>query len=91
MNLNETNQGAEALALSALGWTLAENGRAERLLALTGLTPDDLRSRLGDPSLLAAVLRFLEGHEPDLVACAQALDSDPAALVEARRRLERNP
>jgi hypothetical protein len=34
------------------------------------------------------VLRFLEAHEPDLVACAAALEVEPAELVEARRRLE---
>ncbi|HEY0625133.1 MAG TPA: DUF3572 domain-containing protein [Allosphingosinicella sp.] len=88
MSLNETNQSLEAFALSALGWTLQENGRAERLLALTGLTPDALRSRLDDPQVLSAVLRFLEGHEPDLIACAEALNVKPEELVEARRRLE---
>jgi Protein of unknown function (DUF3572) len=78
----------EALALSALAWTLAEEARAQRLLALTGLTASDLRERVGEPSVLAAVLFFLEAHEPDLVACADALAVDPAALAEARRRLE---
>jgi len=84
----ETNADSQALALRALGWTLSDPARAERLLALTGLTPDDLRSRIGDPILLAAILRFLEAHEPDLTACAEALDVAPAHLVEARRRLE---
>ena len=89
MKVQETNgDGPEALALAALGWTLCEGERAERLLALTGLTPDDLRSRLGDPNLLAAVLRFLEAHEPDLLACADELDVAPTAIVDARRRLE---
>jgi adenine/guanine phosphoribosyltransferase-like PRPP-binding protein len=78
----------EALALSALGWALAEDSRAQRLLALTGLTPGDLRDRLSQPSVLAAILGFLEAHEPDLVACAEALGVAPAALVAARRRLE---
>ena len=78
----------EALALSALGWTIAEDERAQRLLAVTGLAPEDLRSRLGDPAVLAAILGFLEAHEPDLVACAEALNVRPADLVEARRRLE---
>ena len=82
----ETND--EKLALGALSWTLAEDGRAGRLLALTGLTPDMLRARLGEPAFLAAMLRFLEGHEPDLLACAEALEVAPARLVEARRRLE---
>ena len=79
----------EALALAGLGWILADEARAERLLALTGLTPDELRRRLGEPGLLAAVLGFLEAYEPDLIACADALGAQPTDLVEARRRLER--
>ena len=78
----------EALALSALGWTLGEESRAQRLLALTGLDPVSLRERLDDRSFLAAVLRFLEGHEPDLIACADELGVAPARLVSARRGLE---
>jgi hypothetical protein len=77
-----------ALALGALAWTLAEPDRAARLLALTGLAPVDLRARAGEPAVLAATLCFLENHEPDLVACATALDTTPAALTAARRRLE---
>jgi hypothetical protein len=83
----ETNDD-ETLALGALSWTLGEDQRAERLLALTGLTPETLRQRVDDPAFLAAVLRFLEGHEPDLLACASDLGVDPASLVAARRRLE---
>jgi hypothetical protein len=89
MNRDETNRDAEELALSALGWTLRDEVRAERLLALTGLRPDDLRSRISEPELLAAVLRFLEAHEPDLLACAKALGVPPLALVDARYRIER--
>jgi hypothetical protein len=89
MSLNETNRESSAeLALNALGWILADDKRAERLLALTGLAPADLRARLGDPGLLAAILRFLEAHEPDLLACAEALGVKAEALVEARRKLE---
>ena len=86
MKIQETNE--HALALAALGWTLGEPARADRLLALTGLTPGDLRSRLSDSATLAAILRFLEAHEPDLLACADALDIEPTELVGARRRLE---
>ena len=76
------------LALQALAWTLAESDRAARLLALTGLDAADLRTRAGESATLAAVLGFVEAHEPDLVACAEALGVPPAALVEARRALE---
>lgn len=90
MTPHETNdEGHAALALAALGWTLSDQARAERLLALTGLTPDDLRERVSEKAVLAAVLGFLEAHEPDLVGAAEALGITPAALVEARWKLER--
>lgn len=79
----------EMVALQALVWVLGESGRANRLLDLTGLDPATLRARAGEPALLAATLGFLESHEPDLIACADALDLSPAALVAARRQLER--
>ncbi len=78
----------EALALGAIGWILADDARAARFLALTGLTPDALRAGLGQRATLAAALRFLEAHEPDLIACADAIGARPADLPAARRRLE---
>jgi Protein of unknown function (DUF3572) len=76
-----------ALALFALGWVLADEGRAGRLLALTGMTPDTLRGGLTEPAVLGAVLDFLGSHEPDLLAAADELGVDPAALMAARERL----
>ncbi|SFS04559.1 DUF3572 domain-containing protein [Sphingomonas jatrophae] len=80
--------GATVIALAALGWTLEDDDRATRLLSVTGLTPGDLRTRIGDPAVQAAVLAFLESHEPDLVACAEALRRSPDALVAAHRALD---
>ena len=76
------------MALRALAWTLAEQQRADRMLALTGLSGDDLRERAMEPAVLAALLGFLEAYEPDLIACADALDTTPVALVQAREVLE---
>jgi hypothetical protein len=87
MRADQTNE-AETLALGALGWVLADDARAERLLALTGLSPEGLRARVRERDVLAAVLRFLENHEPDLLACAAALGVPPLALVAAREALE---
>ncbi len=89
MRTRDTNdvagrEAAEGLALQALVWTLGEQDRAERLLAVTGLDPDDLRARAGEPAVLSAVLGFLENYEPDLIACAATLDVKPEALVRAR-------
>ncbi len=79
---------AVALALGALTATLGDERRAHRFLDLTGIGTDELRSRAGEPSLLAALLRFLEAHEPDLIAVAGELGVKPEVLVEARRELE---
>jgi hypothetical protein len=79
---------AGTVALQALAWTLTDSARAARLLDLTGLDPAELRARMGDPALLAATLGFLESHEPDLLACADALGIAPGALVTARTALE---
>ena len=76
------------LALQALVWTLADPARAQRLLELTGLDANDLRQSAGQRSTLAAVLTFLAGHEPDLLACAAALDIKPAVLIAAHQELE---
>ncbi len=89
MRAADTNHPDSAtLALSALAWTLSDQPRAERLLALTGLDSIELRARATDPSLLAAVLTFLESHEPDLLACADALDVTPETLIATRKDLE---
>ena len=77
-----------ALALRALAWTLAEQARADRMLAMTGLFADDLRERAMEPAVLAAVLNFLEAYEPDLLACAEALEVRPTDLVQTREAFE---
>jgi sirohydrochlorin ferrochelatase len=86
---NDEPGDAEALALTALAATLTDERRARRFLDLTGLDADELRARAGERSLLAAVLGFLEAHEPDLVDVAQAIGTKPKKLTEARLELER--
>lgn len=89
MGRTDTNHhDTQTVALQALVWTLGDEARAGRLVALTGLTPGDLRARLQEPAVLAACLAFLEAHEPDLIACADAIGATPDALVAARGVLE---
>jgi hypothetical protein len=76
------------LALAALAATLGQERRAQRFLDLTGIGTEELRARASEPDLLAALLRFLEAHEPDLVAVAQEVGCKPEDLVEARREIE---
>ncbi len=86
--INDNLASASHLALQALVWALSDEKRSERLLSLTGLTPDGLRSGISERGLQAAILGFLESHEPDLIACAVAIDASPAELVAARRALD---
>jgi len=92
MAIRETNSAdepADIRALQALAWVLSDASRADRFVALTGISPDDLRARAGDPAVLDAVLGFLEGHEPDLFACASYMGVAPISLIAARQQLSR--
>ena len=85
---NESNTPDDlTIAIMALGWVLADERRADRLLSLTGLTPDQLREGAGNPHVLSEVLRFLESHEPDLVAAADHLNIGAETLVAVRRSI----
>ena len=77
-----------AVALAALAATLGCERRAQRFIDLTGIGTEELRARAAEPVLLAALIRFLEAHEPDLIAVAKAVGVEPAELVEARGQLE---
>ena len=87
MQSNPPND-AHVLALNALAATLADQRLAERFLSLSGFTPPDLKQRAGDPAFLADFLRFLEGHEPDLLDIANRISVAPADLVIAHHVLE---
>lgn len=88
--MHDTNDTLDvsALAFQALAWALMEVSRAERLLSLTGLTPEGLRASVMERSTQAAILSFLEAYEPDLIACAAIIGVSPALLVHARQELE---
>jgi hypothetical protein len=87
MRPSSTND-AETLALSALAAAFTDERRAQRFLDLSGIDTEDLRRRAAEPSLLAALLRFLEAHEPDLIDVATAVGVEPRDLVAAREELE---
>ena len=90
MMMRPTPNDADSItvALQALAVSLGDEARASRLLSLTSLSVDDLRHRAAEPEVLVAVLRFLEDHEPDLLAVADALGMKPQELVAARIALD---
>lgn len=68
---------------------LSDDRRAQRFLDLTGLTPEVLRACIGHREIQLAVLDFLCAHEPDLVAAAESLELEAAAIAAARESLAR--
>ncbi len=82
---------AATLALRALVWILGDEGRAGRLLALTGLDAARLRQGAAEPATHAAILDYLVAHEPDLIACAEALEVSPETLARAQQWLSGSP
>jgi hypothetical protein len=84
----QTPTDPQALALAALAATLADDRRARRFLDLTGIGTDELRRRAGDPALLAALITFLEAHEPDLLSVSEDIGVEPAKLAAIRHELE---
>lgn len=75
---------AETVALRALGFLAGDEDRLSRFLAMTGIGPEDLKARIGDPAFLGAVLDHLLAYEPDLMTFAEEAEIDPALVGRAR-------
>ncbi len=81
---------AEA-AIAALGFLASDPGRLERFLALSGLGPHNLRAAAAEPSFLSAVLDYIAGDEPLLIAFAGHQGWRPEEVVRARDALAGPP
>lgn len=82
MNTTMKRDEAETVALRALGWILAEEGLRSAFLNASGVAPDDLRHRAGDPDFLLAVLDFLLSDDRHVVAfCTDAGLPMPAPMA----------
>jgi len=80
--------GPEGVAVAVLGWLAGDEDRLFPFLAASGLDPSTLREAARDPGFLGAVLDHVVGHEPVLVACAEALGTKPERIVAAWRKLQ---
>ncbi len=78
---------AQTLALKALTHLAGDGDNLLRFLRISGLEPDDLRQRAGDPELLAAVIDFLLSDEALCTGFSAAEGIDPRMLHAARRAL----
>jgi hypothetical protein len=82
-----TREAGEHIAIDALAYLAGAPEALDRFLALTGLSPDMLRSAAGDPAFLEGVLDYFLGDEPLLVAYAAHAAMPPERIVAARRAL----
>jgi len=78
---------AETLALKGLSWLAGDPETLLRFLDVSGLEPDDLKGRAGDPELLAAVMDFLLADDALLTAFCAGEGIEPALARKARMLL----
>jgi uncharacterized protein DUF3572 len=82
---------AETLALKGLAFLASDGETLLRLLTLTGLELDDLRTRAAEPELLAAVMDFLLSDDALLTRFSEDEDLDVKEIHAARRALPGAP
>ena len=79
--------GAERIGLEALVFMTGDAARLSRFLALSGMTPDELRAGAGEPSLHAALLEHLRQDESLLLVFAASAQVRPEDVEPALRLL----
>lgn len=82
-----SRDGAESLAVEALGFLAREPERLGQFLAASGIGPEMIRSAAADPGFLAGVLDFIASDEPLLLAFAQHAGIDPRTVERAQALL----
>ena len=80
-------EAAETLALQALAWIAAEPERLSGLMATTGLWPDEVKTRAGDPAFLGGVLDYLLADEALLLGFCSEAEIAPETPARLRAAL----
>jgi hypothetical protein len=80
-------EGAEAVAIQALGFIASDPELLPRFLALTGIEAAAIRQAAMEPGFLAGVLQFILAHEPTLMRFSQESGIAPATISGAIRHL----
>jgi hypothetical protein len=79
---------AETIAAQGLAFLTAEPHRLQRFLALTGVTPAELKRRIGAAEILVAALAFLAQDESLLLTFAASQRVAPETIGAALARLD---
>jgi hypothetical protein len=89
---SSTESDDQTLAIEALAWLADDGERLQRFLALSGLGPQNLRRAADEPGFLVAILDYLAGSEPLLIAFSEHVQRAPDYIMRARDRLaQENP
>jgi hypothetical protein len=80
-------EAAAALAVAALGYLAGDPEHLGRFLALTGISPSDIRAAARESDFLAGVLDYVAGNEALLRAIAAHANVAPEELDRARQAL----
>ena len=78
---------AETIALQALAFLVKNDTLLEQFLMLTGLTPQELKSRIREPELLGGVLDAILANDTTLLDFCNTASISPDTIVLARRAL----
>ena len=78
---------AKVIALQVLTYLVGEQHVLQRFIDLSGVDLSDLRSRADDPDMLAGVLEFFLGFEPQLLEMCAVTGLPAEAPAQARRCL----
>jgi Protein of unknown function (DUF3572) len=82
-----TKDAAEAMAVEVLSFLAENRAHLDRFLALSGLSPENLRAAANEPQFLAALLDYLLADEAALSAFAAKSGHEAAAIVRAQQLL----
>ncbi len=91
LNVPNSAEDSEILAIEALQYLAADEDRLGRFLALTGLSPDDLRRAAGERGVLGAIVGYLMSDERLLLDFAAETERPPEAVSVAYTLLTGEP
>lgn len=78
---------AETVALKALAWIVGTEDQRSPFLSVSGLAPEDLMRRAGEPEVLLAVMDFLLGEDRRVIAFCDAAGLRYETLATIRAAL----
>jgi hypothetical protein len=78
-----SRKNAEALAIQAFSFIVADSDRLGRFLAASGLGPAGIREAAGGPMFLAGILDHMAGDEPLLLSFTAETGIAPKDVIAA--------